>query len=196
MMSIKTTLKINKKQQLLDSALSLFVNQGIDATSTASIAKHAGVANGTLFHHFPSKEVLVLALYKNIKQDFAMQIQPFKFDENNLKEQVKLVWEQAIDWALINADKQQFCLQVSQYHQLSGRIKTQVFAEAFSFLPLLIQFGQQHKIIANYPLELMIDNAHGQFISSSMYLINNPDLVDNSIYREATSDMFWKAFSL
>jgi len=196
MMSIKTTLKINKKQQLLDSALSLFVNQGIDATSTASIAKHAGVANGTLFHHFPSKEVLVLALYKNIKQDFAMQIQPFKFDENNLKEQVKLVWEQAIDWALINADKQQFCLQVSQYHQLSGRIKTQVFAEAFSFLPLLIQFGQQHKIIANYPLELMIDNAHGQFISSSMYLINNPDLVDNSIYREATFDMFWKAFSL
>ncbi len=41
-MSIKTPVKINKKQQLLNSALTLFVKQGIDASSTASIAKHAG----------------------------------------------------------------------------------------------------------------------------------------------------------
>ncbi len=195
-MSIKATIKINKKQQLLDSALTLFVNQGIDATSTASIAKHAGVANGTLFHHFSSKEFLVLALYKDIKQDFAKQIQSFQFDEKNLKQQVKLVWEQAIDWAIVNADKQQFCLQVTQYHQLSGQVKTQVFTEAFDFLPKLIQFGQQHKIMANYPVELMVDNAHGQFISSSMYLANNPDLVNDRIHREATFEIFWKALSL
>jgi len=195
-MSIKATIKMNKKQQLLDSALTLFVNQGIDATSTASIAKNAGVANGTLFHHFPSKEVLVLALYKDIKQDFAKQTQPFQFDERNLKQQVKLVWEQAIDWAIVNADKQQFCLQVSQYHQLSGQVKTQVLAEAFDFLPRLIQFGQQHKIMANYPVELMVDNAHGQFISSSMYLANNPDLVNDTIHREAIFEIFWKALSL
>lgn len=195
-MSIKTAIKINKRQQLLDSALTLFVNQGIDATSTASIAKHAGVANGTLFHHFPSKEVLVLTLYKNIKQDFATQIETFTFNEENLKKQVKLIWEQAIDWAITNADKQQFCLQVSQYHQLSGQVKTQALTEAFDFLPKLIQFGQQHNIIANYPLELMVDNAHGQFISSTMYLTNNPNLINDSIHREAIFEMFWNSIAL
>lgn len=195
-MSIKTAIKINKRLQLLDSALTLFVNQGIDATSTASIAKHAGVANGTLFHHFPSKEVLVLTLYKNIKQDFATQIETFTFDEKNLKKQVKLIWEQAVDWATTNANKQQFCLQVSQYHRLSGQVKTQALTEAFDFLPKLIQFGQQHNIIANYPLELMIDNAHGQFISSTMYLTNNPNLINDSIHREAIFEMFWKSIAL
>jgi len=195
-MSIKTVSKTSKRQQLLDSALTLFVSQGIDATSTASIAKHAGVANGTLFHHFSSKEALVLALYKNIKEDFAIQVKPFIFDENKLKKQIKLVWEQVIDWAIINADKQQFCLQVSQYHQLSGQVKTQVLTEAFDFLPKLIQFGQQHKVIADYPLELMIDNAHGQFISSTLYLTNNPDLVNDTRHREAIFEMFWKAISV
>jgi AcrR family transcriptional regulator len=194
-MSIKTANNTNKRQKLLDSALSLFVNQGIDATSTASIAKHAGVANGTLFHHFPSKEILVLTLYKTIKQDFATQIETFTFDEKNLKKQVKLIWEQAINWAITNADKQQFCLQVSQYHQLSGQVKTQALTEAFDFLPKLIEFGQQNKIIANYPLALMVDNAHGQFISSTMYLTNNPDLINNTIHREAIFEMFWKALS-
>ena len=195
-MSIKTAIKTSKRQQLLDSALTLFVNQGIDATSTASIAKHAGVANGTLFHHFSSKDILVLTLYKTIKEDFATQIDTFTFDEQNLKKQVKLIWKQAVDWAISNADKQQFCLQVSQYHQLSGQVKTQALTEAFEFLPKLITFGQQHNIIANYPLELMVDIAHGQFMSSTMYLIDNPDLINDSIHREAIFEMFWKSLSL
>ena len=194
---MKTTMPtINKKQQILNSALTLFVNQGIDATSTASIAKHAGVANGTLFHHFPSKEGLVLALYKNIKQDFALQIEPFQLEANKLKQQAEIVWNQAIEWAVLNADKQQFCLQVSQYHQLSSQVKAQVLAEEFGYLPLLIEFGQRHNIIANYPIELMVDNAHGQFISSSMYLTNHPKLIKDTAHREAIFDMFWKAFSL
>mgnify|MGYP003384343741 CR=1 FL=1 len=195
-MSVKTTKKINKKQKLLDSALTLFVNQGIDATSTASIAKHAGVANGTLFHHFSSKEELVLTLYKIIKQDFATQIEAFTFDEKKLKQQVKLIWEQAIDWAITNAKKQQYCLQVSQYHQLSGQIKTKILTEAFDFLPKLIEFGQQHNVFANYPLELMIDNAHGQFISGSNYLTSNPKLVTDETHREAIFEMFWKSLAL
>ena len=194
-MTIEATTKINKKYKLLDSALTLFVNQGIDATSTASIAKHAGVANGTLFHHFSSKDVLVLTLYKMIKQEFITQIEAFEFDEINFKRQVKLIWEQGIDWAITNADKQQFCLQVSQYHQLSGQVKTQALTEALYFLPALIKFGQQHNIIANYPLDLMVDNAHGQFISSTQYLTNNPDLISDSIHRDAIFEMFWKSFS-
>ena len=188
--------KVNKKQQLLDSALTLFVTQGIDATSTASIAKHACVANGTLFHHFPSKEALVLALYKSIKQDFALQITPFQLDANKLKNQAQQVWDQAIDWAIINADKQQFCLQVSQYHQLSSQVKAQILTEEFGYLPLLIEFGQRHNIIAHYPIDLMVDNAHGQFISSSQYFSHHPELAKNSTHRDAVFEMFWGSFAV
>jgi len=195
-MPTKAATKVNKKQQVLDSALTLFVNQGIDATSTASIAKHAGVANGTLFHHFPSKEALVLALYKDVKQDFALQITPFSLDATQLKQQARKVWDQALDWAIINADKQQFCLQVTQYQQLSAQIKAQVLTEEFGYLPQLILFGQQHQLIANHPIELMVDNAHGQFLSCSQYFSQNPELANNVDHRKAAFEMFWGAFAL
>lgn len=54
---------MNKKDRILASSLRLFVAQGIDATSTASIAEDANVATGLLFHHFGNKETLIKNLY-------------------------------------------------------------------------------------------------------------------------------------
>jgi len=194
-MSVQSNQPKNKKQQLLDTALTLFVNQGIYVTSTASIAKTAGVANGTLFHHFPSKDALVLELYKNIKRDFALQVTPFELDTAQLKQQTKLIWQQAIDWALSNADQQQFCLLVMQYQPLSAETKAQIFDEEFGFLKQILLFGQQHKLIANYPLALMLESAHGQFLTSSQFFINNPEHAQNKQYSEAAFNLFWQSFA-
>jgi AcrR family transcriptional regulator len=194
-MSVPTNQPKNKKQQLLDTALALFVNQGIYATSTASIAKTAGVATGTLFHHFPSKDALVLELYKNIKQEFALQIAPFELDVSQLEQQAKVIWQQAIEWALANAEQQQFCLLVMQYQPLSAETKAQIFADEFGFLKEIMLFGQQHRLIANYPIELMLESAHGQFLTSSQFFINNSDLAQDAKYRDAAFNLFWQSFA-
>ncbi|KGJ87054.1 TetR/AcrR family transcriptional regulator [Colwellia psychrerythraea] len=192
-MSAPTNQPKNKRQQLLDAALALFVNQGIYATSTASIAKTAGVATGTLFHHFPSKDALVLELYKNIKQEFALQIAPFKLDASQLEQQAKVIWQQAIEWALANAEQQQFCLLVMQYQPLSAETKAQIFADEFGFLKDIMLFGQQQQLIADYPIELMLESAHGQFLTSSQFFINNSDLAQDNKYREAAFNLFWQS---
>ncbi len=192
-MSAPTNQPKNKRQQLLDAALALFVNQGIYATSTASIAKTAGVATGTLFHHFPSKDALVLELYKNIKQEFALQIAPFKLDASQLEQQAKIIWQQAIEWALANAEQQQFCLLVMQYQPLSAETKAQIFADEFGFLKDIMLFGQQQQLIADYPIELMLESAHGQFLTSSQFFINNSDLAQDTQYREAAFNLFWQS---
>jgi len=194
-MPVNSSQPKNKKQQLLDAALALFVNQGIYATSTASIAKTAGVATGTLFHHFPSKDALVLELYKNIKQEFALQIAPFELDVAQLEQQAKVIWQQAIDWALANADQQQFCLLVMQYQPLSAQTKAQIFADEFGFLKEIMLFGQQHQLIANYPIELMLESAHGQFLTSSQFFINNTELAQDTKYSEAAFNLFWQSFT-
>ncbi len=58
----------DKRRQILDAALALCAEDGLQGAATARIAKAAGVANGTLFHHFPRKEALILQLYQDIKQ--------------------------------------------------------------------------------------------------------------------------------
>jgi AcrR family transcriptional regulator len=45
-----------RKQRALEVAADLFVRQGFAATSFVEIAAEAGVASGTLYHHFGDKE--------------------------------------------------------------------------------------------------------------------------------------------
>lgn len=48
-----------RKQQILDTALTLFVQQGYYGTKTSQISKQAGISEGLLFHYFPTKEKLL-----------------------------------------------------------------------------------------------------------------------------------------
>lgn len=52
----------DKKQALLEAATAAFAQSGI-AASTALIARNAGVAEGTLFRYFATKDDLLNALY-------------------------------------------------------------------------------------------------------------------------------------
>lgn len=47
-----------RPQQLLDAALELFVEKGFSATRSEDLAQRAGVAKGTLYLYYPSKEDL------------------------------------------------------------------------------------------------------------------------------------------
>jgi AcrR family transcriptional regulator len=53
-----------KKEQILSTALELFAVHGFDGTSTAKVAKEAGVSEGLIFRHFTYKHGLLDALMK------------------------------------------------------------------------------------------------------------------------------------
>jgi len=49
------------RQKILEAAYDLFVADGVQAVGVDTISAHSGVAKMTLYHHFRSKEALVLA---------------------------------------------------------------------------------------------------------------------------------------
>ncbi|WP_430461866.1 TetR/AcrR family transcriptional regulator [Thalassolituus sp. LLYu03] len=53
---------MSKPQQLISTAFALFYQQGIHATGINQILEQAGVAKKTLYHHFPGKDDLLLAV--------------------------------------------------------------------------------------------------------------------------------------
>lgn len=61
-----TASKPDKRERILDAALSEFVERGYDGTSTALIAERAGVAKALVFHYFTSKEALFLAVSERV----------------------------------------------------------------------------------------------------------------------------------
>jgi AcrR family transcriptional regulator len=54
-----------RREQILKTALGLFAAQGFDATSTRQIAKEVGIAEGLIFHYFPTKASLLTAILED-----------------------------------------------------------------------------------------------------------------------------------
>jgi AcrR family transcriptional regulator len=57
--------KEETKQRILKAALELFKEKGLEGTTTKEISKKAGIAEGTLFNYFKTKEDLALYFFQN-----------------------------------------------------------------------------------------------------------------------------------
>ncbi|MHC8493134.1 TetR/AcrR family transcriptional regulator [Thalassospira sp. SM2505] len=60
-MSIRATRREETRQKILEAARSCLEEGDFEGASTREIAKRAGVAEGTIFHHFPTKEELIIS---------------------------------------------------------------------------------------------------------------------------------------
>jgi TetR/AcrR family transcriptional regulator, repressor of fatR-cypB operon len=56
------------KQRLLRAALDLYTTIGFRGTTTPALAAHAGVAEGTIYRHFTSKEHLLNEVYRGAQK--------------------------------------------------------------------------------------------------------------------------------
>jgi AcrR family transcriptional regulator len=68
------------RRQIIETATRLFAQHGYDKTSTAFIAKQAGLSQGIIFHYFSTKEDLFLAIIgqsiSRLHQDLLAAITP------------------------------------------------------------------------------------------------------------------------
>lgn len=57
------------RRRILDHALALFAARGYAATPVDAIVKAAGVSPGLLYHYFPSKQAVLVALFEESLRD-------------------------------------------------------------------------------------------------------------------------------
>lgn len=58
------------REKLLDAAAAVFLERGYAGASMDQVRQAAGVSNGSLYHHFPTKAGLADALYVQTLHDF------------------------------------------------------------------------------------------------------------------------------
>lgn len=90
----------DKKQALLEAATQAIAQSGI-AASTAAIARNAGVAEGTLFRYFATKDELINTLYLHLKQDLCQSmIMELDRSITDAKTMTRFIWNSYINWGL------------------------------------------------------------------------------------------------
>lgn len=87
---MKRLQKEERRQEILNVGLDLFIQKGYAATRTADIARAVGMSEGLLFHYFETKEKLYIALLQIAVggKDNIFQINetsPLKFFEKTAK---------------------------------------------------------------------------------------------------------------
>lgn len=65
---------LQSARNLMTAATTLFIAQGVEATTVDQIVLQAGIAKGTFYHHFASKAALLAALQESVIADFEAHI--------------------------------------------------------------------------------------------------------------------------
>ncbi len=146
-------LKIDKRSALLKAALELFAEHGFNGSSTALIAKRAGVASGTLFVHFKNKEELIHELFKEVLAKIELQIYESFPADMAVREQLLRTLSNLLRYFLKHPDEFKF---VEQYHFSPFGDREIHFDKKNDVIHKLLLHAREQQIIKDVPL-LVLD---------------------------------------
>jgi len=72
------------RTRLLNAAEKFFAQDGYDAAGVAKICQYAGVSKGAFYHHFSSKQMIFMALFKQWLEGLDLQLTKLRDDMVNI----------------------------------------------------------------------------------------------------------------
>jgi AcrR family transcriptional regulator len=111
-----------KRRALLEAAADAIAAEGV-GVSTSRIAKDAGVATGSLFLYFPTKDELLNELYSTIKCEIAESMFAKYPQEASVSERMRSVWMAYLKWGVRNPSKRRAMAQLSVSHRITKQVR-------------------------------------------------------------------------
>jgi AcrR family transcriptional regulator len=144
----------NKVKDIHAAALSILLKTGFSGLKMAEVAAEAGIATGTLYIYYKSKEELINAVFKQTKAEAIAAFLNPKHATGNFYSTFKNMWYAYFRFC---ADHPQKMIFVEQYIY-SGVIAPELVNELEQEqLPLnqFLEYGQQNRILKMLDLELI-----------------------------------------
>ena len=153
----------DKGEAILAAALDLFVERGFYGTSVPSVAERAGVAAGTIYHYFDSKEALVNALFQRWKGAVAAEVlRDFPFDRPP-REQFRTVWERMTSFALAHPKELAF-LELHHHGSYLDEESRRIEHQIVDFGIETVRRAQEAEALKPLPPGLLMEFANGAFL--------------------------------
>lgn len=96
--------RVATRSQLLDAAVDRLVDGGLRGFTTSEVGRRAGLSNGALFRHFPTKADLLAAtveqVFERLRADYEDTFEALSPEERTTRNLLELLWRQMSDPAL------------------------------------------------------------------------------------------------
>ena len=181
---------MTKKEQILKTALQLFIEHGFDNTPTSLISQEAGVATGTLFHHFKTKEELINALYLEIKLQVMETIVTAAESRKGIQERMQTTWFYFIDWVLVHEAEFRFMVQFGESSLISTQTRERA-EEAFQGSKGFLEKGLREGVFYPLPLDLLLALLTSHLFASCHYFLEHPQQWQDAAFREVVFASCW-----
>ena len=180
----------NKREKILKIALRLFVDNGYHGTPTSKIAKESGVATGTLFHYFKTKEDLINSLYISLKAEKAESIKKAIDDDLPVKENLKIFLFHMVQQFLKNKYSFMFFKQYYASPFVTDKTREEGMKE-FSMIIGFFEKATEDGILKDVPENLMMDLVNSLLMGICEHFLSNPKKFKDENYKELVFNLFW-----
>jgi AcrR family transcriptional regulator len=177
----------DKRNALLSAAAHVFAERGLGA-ATSAISKQAGVAEGTLFTYFRTKDDLVNALYREIKLELADAMMSGYPRKKSVRPRLQHVWDHYVEWSVANPAQQRVLKQIEVWGGLTEESKTAGSAP-LTEIQTMANDAVAQRIIRDLP-QRFIAGAMSALAEMTMELIRQVP-AKAEVYRSAGFEMLW-----
>lgn len=177
--SLKERQREERARLILEAAQTILLERGYHETSIDDIAAQVGIAKGTVYLHFPSKEDLMIALVERQLQNFVQVIEAVAASTSSARQRLEAILQRTYD--------------------PSEARRMQIFLEVFGSADMRSRFAEKHErtqpIIdhVRHLLREIIEQgkAQGEFdpqISTKVMIVMYLNLLSPRNYHHLTTD--------
>lgn len=186
-----STKQTEKQKKIIEAAIKIFADKGYSNTSTSEIAKLAGVAEGTIFKHYGTKDKLLLSLIVPYIKEFFPSIadEVVSTTMNNsittFEEFLRALLKNRINFILENREIFQVIVKEMFYkEEIKNELLPLFYENISSRLIKIIDFFKERGELIDMPSETilkMLLTFFGGFLASRFVLLNKEILSDAEI---------------
>lgn len=147
---------MDKRIQILLTTEKILAERGFYGLSMKHLADTAGIAAGTIYRYFSSKDELMVELHQYIQQEAATRIFIGWSEPQSCHEKYKLLWCNAYNAVLINPQRLAV-IEMLAHLPVECRVKLNMFEEE-TFKPIvqLYQQGVDNGELKDWPIPALV----------------------------------------
>ncbi|HEX6040326.1 TetR/AcrR family transcriptional regulator [Longimicrobium sp.] len=179
----------DKRNALLAAATEVVAEQGLGAP-TARIARQAGVAEGTLFTYFGSKDELLNALYLELKGEMRDALMGAFPRGGSVRERAWHVWNAYVEWGVAHPPRRRALAQLAVSDRITPETRARTEA-GFGDLSALIAERVAEGALRDQPFAFTAAILGALADMTMDFVIRYPDQAET--YTRAGFEAFWRA---